>query len=352
MVRIGDLSDELLVKILTFLPTKAAISTSILSKKWEFLWMWLPKLEYSDYRIKAEPHVSLPRSLYTCSSLTTLKLQGKSILVDVPPTVCLPSLKTLELQCVTYVNEDSLHLLISKCPVLEDLVIKEGGNVRAIVVKAPSLQRLVLVIGERCSSDGFVIVTPSLKYFKVEDKRDNPSCLIEPMPKLEEADIDVLLDIEKILKSVKSAKRLSLRPMFYSAEESMYGAGIVFSQLEHLKICIFSKNWSKMLLWLLRNSPKLRVLNLYVDRDPYFDPHETVKLKKKRTNKRSSVPQCLLSSLGTFEFVGFMGRQEEREFVSFVLEHASCLKSTSIIDRSTQLGYTYRDRTFNPGRIA
>lgn len=244
--------------------------------------MWLPKLEYDDYRIKAssalsdrdfivkklplhrapvieslllsfgdirlpqpekiklwvgiavsrflrelslsycfsdEPDVSLPSSLYTCNSLTTLKLQGNNILVDVPPTVCLLSLKTLELRCVTYFNEDSLRLLISKCPVLEDVLIKEGGNVRAIVVNAPSLQRLVLVIGNGCSSDGYVIVTPSLKYFKILDKRDNPSCSIEPMPKLEEADVDVMQDIEKILKSVSSARRLSLRPLFYSAEE-------------------------------------------------------------------------------------------------------------------------------------
>ncbi|CAG7906365.1 unnamed protein product, partial [Brassica rapa] len=47
---INDLSDELLIKILSFLPTKVAVSTSILSKQWQFLWMWLPKLEYSSLR--------------------------------------------------------------------------------------------------------------------------------------------------------------------------------------------------------------------------------------------------------------------------------------------------------------
>ncbi|CAH2071364.1 unnamed protein product, partial [Thlaspi arvense] len=39
-------SIHLLVKILSFLPSKTVVSTSILSEIWEFLWMWLSKLEY------------------------------------------------------------------------------------------------------------------------------------------------------------------------------------------------------------------------------------------------------------------------------------------------------------------
>lgn len=45
--QISGLSDDLLVKILSYLPTKDAVSTSILSRRWEWLWMWLPKLNYS-----------------------------------------------------------------------------------------------------------------------------------------------------------------------------------------------------------------------------------------------------------------------------------------------------------------
>ncbi|CAH2071368.1 unnamed protein product [Thlaspi arvense] len=47
----GFSDDELLVKILTYLPTKVAVSTSVLSKQWKFLWMRVPKLEYDDRRI-------------------------------------------------------------------------------------------------------------------------------------------------------------------------------------------------------------------------------------------------------------------------------------------------------------
>ncbi|KAF3549938.1 hypothetical protein DY000_02002767 [Brassica cretica] len=46
MDRISGLSDELLVKILSFVPTEVAVSTSILSKRWKFVWMWVSKLEF------------------------------------------------------------------------------------------------------------------------------------------------------------------------------------------------------------------------------------------------------------------------------------------------------------------
>ncbi|CAA7043431.1 unnamed protein product [Microthlaspi erraticum] len=52
---IGFSDDELLLKILTYLPTKDSVRTSVLSKQWKFLWMRVPKLEYDDtnlyYRI-------------------------------------------------------------------------------------------------------------------------------------------------------------------------------------------------------------------------------------------------------------------------------------------------------------
>ncbi|XP_020872403.1 putative FBD-associated F-box protein At5g56700 isoform X3 [Arabidopsis lyrata subsp. lyrata] len=185
MAKISDLSDELLVKILSFLPTQVAVSTSVLSKQWMFIWMWLPKLEFG-FRVRSRyaclrdfidknlplhkaPIIEslclssfcgllqpedlkswvgiavsryvrelsinyssydrsvalLPCSLYRCKSLVTLKLIGKKILVDVPPTVCLPSLKTLRLDSVTYSKDESLRLLLSCCPVLDDLFIDQ-----------------------------------------------------------------------------------------------------------------------------------------------------------------------------------------------------------------------------------
>ena len=171
MDKMSQLPDELLLKVLLFLPTKVAVSTSILSTRWEFLWMWLPKLEY-DHSMDERKSLSrfinlnmplhrapvieslrlnfshgytgsvtpedvrqwvalavtrflrelsldltsednptkLPSSLYTCKSLVILELKGSN-LVDVHRTSCLPSLKTLLLQGVLYADQKSLHKL-------------------------------------------------------------------------------------------------------------------------------------------------------------------------------------------------------------------------------------------------
>ncbi|KAG7544089.1 F-box-like domain superfamily [Arabidopsis thaliana x Arabidopsis arenosa] len=478
MAKISDLSDELLVKILSFLPTKVAVSTSVLSKQWMFIWMWLPKLEFgfsrrskyaclrdfidknlplhkapiieslyldsffgslqpedmkswvgiavsryvrelsidysslydrsvallpcSLYRCKSlvtlkligekilvdvPPTVCLPSlktlrldyvtyskdeslrlllsycpvledlfidsdyypklvnipenvscSLYSWKSLVTLKLQGEKILVNVPPTVCLPSLKTLQLLCVTYLNEESLGLLLSCCALLEDLSIERdcNDNVKALVVVVPSLQRLTLTIEQGCSADGYVIVTPSLKYFYLVDKRSESSCLIEHMhmPELEEADISLMEDIEKdiemLFKSITTVKRLSLNMSFNGGKETVHRDGIVFSQLEDLKLYIRSDNWSKLLVHLLKHSPNLQILNLLLD-DLFnggYRNYEPVGW----SNNQSSVPECFLNSLETFKFNGYNSREaEDRDFLSFIFKHARCLKSTSIV---------------------
>ncbi|KFK24547.1 hypothetical protein AALP_AAs47338U000100, partial [Arabis alpina] len=188
-----------------------------------------------------------------------------------------------------------LNLCVDDCPHEEEYESASWNN------KQSSELPVYLLISELKSSlvDLF-LVTPSLKYFKVVDEREMFSYLIEPMPKLEEADIDVLQNLKKLLESITSVKRLSLRALYNRQREPVYRSGIVFNQLEHLKLCICNDYWSKLLVRLLQDSPKLRVLNLYLDDDLRFEDYERIMWRK----KLSSVPKCLLTSLETFEFAG------------------------------------------------
>ena len=48
IIEMGDLPDDLLVDILSFLPYREVVATSLLSKRWKSLWRYLPKLEFHD----------------------------------------------------------------------------------------------------------------------------------------------------------------------------------------------------------------------------------------------------------------------------------------------------------------
>ncbi|CAL9243806.1 unnamed protein product [Arabidopsis halleri] len=185
--RISHLPEELLLRILSLLPTKDVVFTMVLSKRWKFLWMLVPRLEYDhgmyrdddeekrfsrfvysslllheapvlesfrfkldwkpsaidigvwvrtavkrcvrelDIKIRSPRNsVILPWSLYSegCRMLVTLKLSNTT-LVDASslPASSFPSLKNLSLVYMKYPSEKFVNEFLSNCPVLEDLVV-------------------------------------------------------------------------------------------------------------------------------------------------------------------------------------------------------------------------------------
>ncbi|CAA7021987.1 unnamed protein product [Microthlaspi erraticum] len=334
MDRISELSDELLIEILSRFPTKDAISTCKLSKRWKCLWIapviqsfrlnisvpraitedvktWLAiatsrslrelDVSYCCYPIKPgktryDPpgkHGILPLSLYACRSLVVLKLSGH-ILMNVPRRmVCLPSLKTLQLREVSGLHGKSLGRLLSICPVIENLLVD--------------------------FSDRLEIDTPSLKYLRLEDGNDeNESCLIENMPELEEAYVDVRYpDIQSLVGSIQSVKHLTI------CSKALYGDGFVFRHLEELKLCDCSECSSMLLSRLLTDSPNLRVLNIFQMRR--HDDKDMV-----LWNRPSHVPACFESSLETFIWSGYLGRQQERKIAVYILKRDFLLKTARI----------------------
>lgn len=154
-----------------------------------------------------------PSSLFTCKSFVILKLKWMA-LVDIPSMVCLPSLKTLELESVKFVHEEILQELLYICPVLEDLSVyfHNDDNVKEFTIIVPSLLSLSLFIPHGWVLDGYEIDTPSLNYLKLEDWSDlNHYALIKNMPKLREAYVDVkYFPLKSVIESFTSVKQLTI----------------------------------------------------------------------------------------------------------------------------------------------
>ncbi|KAL4382083.1 hypothetical protein S245_013674 [Arachis hypogaea] len=176
--RISALSNDILVHILSFLESKMAAATSILSSRWRNLWHSVSTVDLDDalfrydkelfvrfayavmlsrdvtqpilnFRLKfeypscdecdvelwlntaiqrqverIELHariMTLPIGILTCASLVVLKLEF--LIVDRILTVHLPALKTLYLMRVVFAEDEYLGMILSGCPNIEDLQI-------------------------------------------------------------------------------------------------------------------------------------------------------------------------------------------------------------------------------------
>ncbi|KAI3876892.1 hypothetical protein MKW92_016917 [Papaver armeniacum] len=210
---ISNLPDSLIHHILSFLNIKHVAQTSVLSKRWSYIWITVPILDFQDwgcirptssetnkfmdfvdgtlhrrhsgantqrfaitwynnlneYRVNSwifnavrsnvqqvtlrliqdEPMI-ITRSLFTCESLISLKLNVVPS-VSFPNYISFPKLKCLELDGVAFSNEYWNEKLFSNCPVLEDFSM------------------------EHCTWFGvpnFCISTPALKHFKIDNWED------------------------------------------------------------------------------------------------------------------------------------------------------------------------------------
>ncbi|GMI85278.1 hypothetical protein like AT3G59190 [Hibiscus trionum] len=206
--RINSLPDPILCHILSFLPIKDAVRTSVVSPRWRYLFASMPTLDFQDclsnissrlalenfknfvdrilffpirqtlecfrlyesrtrdhdytrvngwiraalrrgvkeidFRYKTSP--VLPTFLFTSQSLMTLKLNIDDDM-KVPCKVCLPNLKSLHLKNMKFSDGDSIHRLISGCLALEDLVMELPDlprNISKLNIDSISLKRLAL----------------------------------------------------------------------------------------------------------------------------------------------------------------------------------------------------------------
>ncbi|GAB2277849.1 hypothetical protein Dimus_012552 [Dionaea muscipula] len=206
MDRLSSLPEDVLGHILSFLGTKFAVRTSILSKRWMFLYTFATSLDfYCSTRIPApsfiystnrvlmhhnnirkltlfmpyydgcmnDSHVTSwiaavvfrgveelklcfghlvddwapPRCLFSSQTLVTFILSADTTFMVIPSSVWLPSLKILHMTGIRFSDSNSLTRLFNGCPLLQDLsldsCIWETGQVYTI--PAPMLRRLRII---------------------------------------------------------------------------------------------------------------------------------------------------------------------------------------------------------------
>lgn len=104
--KISALSDDLLVHILLFLPTRDVVATMILSKRWRSIWTMVPRLEYRKINDDT-------RKVFICG------LFGRFL-------GCFFDKSDQQQRCLWRFIDESLQL--HKAPVLELLLIKLGPS--------------------------------------------------------------------------------------------------------------------------------------------------------------------------------------------------------------------------------
>ncbi|EOY20076.1 F-box/RNI-like superfamily protein [Theobroma cacao] len=341
--RMGKLPDDVLLKIMSFLNTKQAVQTCVLSKRWKSLWQSLPNLDFNFdtfpfqqeiddedeeelemkmcsfsnfisqvlfrrcptdllkvcvqslsydrhasvlaglicYAVKHNvQHVTfqliggcsflMPKSLYTCHSLTSLGLKGNVWMPIKPPTLlACPALKYLRLSRISTAGPNFEPTAFSGCPNLETLElldIRPGS--KNLCINAVNLRSLVLsfALDFDCKVE---IYAPRLTTFK--DSGYVPMmCLRENLAFLD----DVYFDIKASI-------------FILNEEEHVIRLINAFNEFRHAKSLTLSTSTVKV----LTKFPSMVDRNLL----PFANlKHLNIKVKKWQS-KGFEIPACILN---------------------------------------------------------
>ncbi|MED6185831.1 hypothetical protein PIB30_060797 [Stylosanthes scabra] len=402
MDMISYLPDDILLHILSFLPTRTSIATSLLSRRWRHLWKGVEVLDIEDlsfcfpsvsdhdarkrffafangvlschkahrvlkFRLSGmvfswkavdhlvestiKPHLedlclSLNSSLqinrrlfccisiFTCSSLVSLVLEGTLALHNYLSIVNLPSLKNLKLN----VHSVDLEKILSGCPVLETLNVSSRRIFSAVIHLPRSLKSFKFeFIGEfkhpyygGCAINSIEIDTPSLEYLQIILHHCRVRNLVCNLPKVVEAHLYICVEdlhvcwLPKLLRALCTTKLLVLGDStvvcLLRAPTSPFPD---FHCLFQLQIDFISRPFSStFLIALLRCSPKLQGLIIHCSHCP--QPSQPSGWKQP-----ISVPHCVTSHLKTFEFK-HGNYPEESAFARYILQHSNLCRCHDI----------------------
>ncbi|KAL7087545.1 hypothetical protein ACP275_13G073700 [Erythranthe tilingii] len=381
--RLSDLPDSVLCHILSFLPTKISVATSILATRWRFLWSYVPNLHFhhdnedcinsvfllhrlqtintfrlTDFRdendqvekcitFAIERNVknidiflcmaNLPRCIYTCKTLVDLTINSCDLLPE-SGSVFLPLLKKLHL---FYVHQNGYDTLLSGCPVLEELLIYSYTDYASFKISSPTIKRLLIDLhsaGDESSNEPnfdykrcyykLEINTPALVYLNLaDDSSQHIKC--GPLDSLIEANIHIEGYIDDVVYArylvefidrLRNAKFLKLNLSHYTKSiQSAFCARTI--SFRNLVKLEFSSDCLFSLKF-LEYADNLEILIL-----------EEVHKQRAMTGcmEPEQVPTCRLSRLRTTKLVGIKGNLYELEIIRYLLRNAKVMEKMEIV---------------------
>ncbi|KAM4112935.1 hypothetical protein ACJW30_05G179300 [Castanea mollissima] len=370
--KLCNLADIVPQHILSVLGTKDAVRTSVLSKRWLYLWVSMPNLNFiqgpskmndrnrnlfmnlveralvlrkssniqkfslscdvfcnaccinswvfSSVRHKVqvldlclflnEESFVLPHSLFTCESIKVLNLQ-MCYNLRLPYSIFFPSFKILTLKHIIFPDDQSTQRLFSGCPVLEELTLDDcyWDNINAISISAPMLKSLVIYD-----------LLDSESRLKNDYCFCNPSSLVDACISVDGRQIEVAYHANKLIKELSNVESLVLTPQTVEAldyKEEFIAHLPKFHNLAHLEFYTgFVDMASGALMKVFQNSPCLASLEL----------NGGIELTKEDW-KLDHVPPCFLTHLKTIKIGDFLGTEEE------VLVVRTLLQNTAVLER-------------------
>ncbi|MFQ6640443.1 hypothetical protein Gotur_015750 [Gossypium turneri] len=340
--------DDILFRIISFLPFESAVHTTFLSKQWKDLWKKnlilnttmediiigfslfpLHLIEHLDF---SPAEQEFPASF---DWLLPLRLPSAykpdEMIMKLNPPLSLYAqikIKTLYLVSVSHLSSKAVTCLVSNLPFLESLIIEKCNGVQSLVVQdAGVLQKLISPFGSKDAADALTLTYILSIHANVEYSW-KMSCLI-------------------------SDKKTICKNLFSSSK----GPESYFSQLKELWWidCSMTRHNIDVLLCFLKLCPNVE--RLYVTMDP------------KCYNLTSSIPENFLAIVGAPENLnglkvvkleGFVGEQMEifvaRRLVPLFGEnnpviisksYGKCLKHLVKVDKlENKATYSYKFKMF------
>ncbi|KAJ0435475.1 putative FBD domain, leucine-rich repeat domain superfamily, F-box-like domain superfamily [Helianthus annuus] len=374
--RLSGLPEDTISHILSLMPTKFAVRTSILAKRWRYSWMGVTNLDFDDIhpfyntkilskfvdrvmenckssqlgllrlhfsrkQVKRESVSSwidkavrlnvseldiqvltfeLPLSLFTCKTLTKLRIGEenlKSRVWECPCPVNLPSLKTLDIVVFNNPFVNAFEL-IRGCPILENLSLEvfiQLDEEEDYIFNIPTLKRLKLIVQKVFSwvTKKVVLNVPNLEYLYVGGKLGS-IFIMEDLSSLVEASTsfrclqsdDMWLEF---LKGISGVKSLSIKKFPFISVLP------IFPYMKHLRLT--SVWYSGLVIEFLESCPELKHLCIE-------------EMTGKRWIKPKVVPSCMLTSLTTIKISSCKGQTHEIKFLEYMLGNAKVLKTVTI----------------------